>query len=263
MITSLSNDKIKHVISLRDKKRVRDEENLFITEGIKLFEDAPENMTVEVYLTGAFLRDLSNNNRNDLLEKLESTGFEEVTDKVMAKMSGTVTPQGIMCVMKKPEYSLDDLIGDVPLLVVLERLQDPGNLGTIMRSSEGAGATGVIMSGDCVDLFGPKAVRSTMGSVFRVPFLYSRDVMKDIIRLKKAGVRVFGTSPEGRSVYSRCDYSGGTAFIIGNESAGMSEEAKKISDDLISIPMGGELESLNAGVSASILLYEARRQRTG
>lgn len=261
MISSLSNDKIKRVISLRDKKRVRDEENLFITEGIKLFEDAPEQMTEEVYLTGAFLADLSKNNRKDILKKLEITGFEEVTEQVMNKMSSTVTPQGILSVIKKPLYSLNELLGEETLLIILERIQDPGNLGTIMRSSEGAGASGVVMSSDCVDLFSPKSVRSTMGSVFRVPFVYSDEIFRDIEVMKKTGISVFGAAPGGNNNYCSCDYTGGSAFLIGNESAGLSERALRASDHLVAIPMGGKLESLNAGVSASILLYEAKRQR--
>ncbi len=262
MITSVTNEKVKHVISLRDKKKTRDEEGLFVTEGIRIFWETPEQMTQEVYLTGAFLADREKHNDGSVLKKLEITGFEEVTEQVMKKMCGTVTPQGILSVIKKPVYSLNDLLaGGTPLLMVLEHLQDPGNLGTIMRSAEGAGVSGVIMSSDSADIFGPKAVRSTMGSVFRVPFIYTEDFEKTLKDLKGSGVELYGAAPGGSSIYTGEDYTGSCAFLIGNESAGLTDMAKHMSDRLIKIPMGGMLESLNAGVSASILLYEARRQR--
>ena len=191
----------------------------------------------------------------------QSVQVEEVTDKVMKAMTNTVTPQGILAVVEKPEYELSDLLTGTPLLLVLETIQDPGNLGTIMRTAEGAGVTGIIMSKDTVDLFSPKVVRSTMGSLYRMPFYIAEDLQATICELKRQGITFFAAHLQGKKCYDEYDYKKPTAFLIGNEGNGLTDETAALADEKILIPMHGQLESLNAAVAASILSYEAERIR--
>ena len=185
-----------------------------------------------------------------------------VQDSVFKAMCDTQTPQGVLCLVKQYHYTLEELLKkERPLFLVLENLQDPGNLGTIMRTAEGAGVTGVILSKGSVDIYNPKTIRSTMGSIYRVPFLYAEDLQQVLVLLREKGVRSYAAHLQGTETYDREDYTGGTAFLIGNESNGLSQELASCADCYIRIPMEGQLESLNAGVAASILMYEAYRQR--
>ena len=164
--------------------------------------------------------------------------------------------------VKQYHYTLDELLQKKnPLFLVLENLQDPGNLGTIMRTAEGAGVSAVILSKGSVDIYNPKTIRSTMGSIYRVPFLYVDDLKEVLQTLKSHGVKSYAAHLAGKQTYDKENYQGGTAFLIGNESNGLSEELADAADIYIRIPMEGQLESLNAGVAASILMYEAYRQR--
>jgi len=254
MITSYDNKRIKNVVSLSEKAKIRKEQDAFVIEGIKLFEEAPDESILEVYISESFAYKS---------EKLDRMPVEVVKDDVFKKMTDTLTPQGILCVVRKSSYRLKDMIKskESPLFVVLEKLQDPGNLGTIMRTAEGAGATGVIMSNDTVDIYNPKTVRSTMGSIFRVPFVYTDDLKEAIKTLKDSGVTCYAAHLKGVKDCYSYDYKKPTAFFIGNEGNGLSDEISSLADTYIKIPMGGKLESLNAAVSAAVLMYEAGRQR--
>jgi TrmH family RNA methyltransferase len=196
------------------------------------------------------------------VDKLRQVGYEVVSADVFAKMSDTKTPQGILMVLTQPRYSLDEILGvDRPLLLILEELQDPGNLGTIFRTGEGAGVSGILMSAGTADVFAPKVIRATMGSVYRVPFVYLEDWERDIFKMKAAGVRLYAAHLEGKGTYWGRKYQDGTAFLIGNEGKGLREHTAALADELVRIPMGGQLESLNAAMAAGLLLYEARRVR--
>ncbi len=149
------------------------------------------------------------------------------------------------------------------LIMVLEDLQDPGNLGTIIRTAEGAGVTGILLSSGCVDIYNPKVIRSTMGSVYRVPFAYTGDLKAVLENWKQSGIRLYAAHLAGKRSYDLEDYSGPSAFLIGNESRGLSDETAGLADHYIRIPMLGQVESLNAGVASALLMYEAARQRRG
>ena len=140
-------------------------------------------------------------------------------------------------------------------------LQDPGNAGTIIRTGEGAGVSGVFLTKTCVDITNPKVIRATMGSVYRIPFLYVEDVVSLKQQLQDRGIRFFAAHLQGKNSYDREDYKGGTAFLIGNEGKGLTDQAAEAADCLIRIPMCGQVESLNAAMAAGILMYEAARQR--
>jgi TrmH family RNA methyltransferase len=151
--------------------------------------------------------------------------------------------------------------GNHPLLLVLEDIQDPGNLGTIFRTAEAAGATGIVMSRGTVDIFHPKVVRATMSAVFRMPFYISNDLCAEISAFRERGIRSYAAHLGGKRAYDELPLSKGCAFLIGNEGNGLSEELTAQADEKIIIPMAGGAESLNAAMAAGILLFEAARQR--
>ena len=260
MITSGSNAKVKQVVRWKDKAGERREAGIFLTEGFKLFQEAPADSIREVYLS----EDAAERAAADpeLWNKLQRIGWETVSGEVFQKMSDTRTPQGILCVVKRPVYTLDGLLAESkPLLTVLDGIQDPGNLGTIVRTGEGAGVTGEIMGNGTVDIFNPKTIRATMGSVFRVPFVYVDDLEKVVLQMKQKSIRIFAAHLSGETYYDSFSYREGTAFLIGNEGKGLSAGLTELADDLLRIPMEGKVESLNAAVAAALLLYEAHRQR--
>ena len=190
---------------------------------------------------------------------------EVVTEEQMKKLTDTVTPQGILCVVRQPSYTVEDIINHPGqrLIMILEDIQDPGNLGTIFRTAEGAGASGIIMTKGCADLFNPKVVRSTMGSIYRVPFFVTDDIEQTISLVKNAQIEVFAAHLKGEHFYDEIAYKD-AAFLIGNEGRGLKDSTASLADTYIKIPMSGELESLNASMAAGILMYEHNRQiRTG
>lgn len=255
MITSTSNSRVRQVVQWQSKAKERHRDKVFVVEGTKMFLEAPERLIREVYLSEGF-------QSQDLADKLVRTGYETVSDNVFAKMSDTRSPQGILAVIEQPQYELNQLLNTAnPLFLILEDLQDPGNLGTILRTGEGAGITGVIMSEHTVDIFNPKVIRSTMGSIYRVPFLYEADLPVTIRKLHAAGVKSYAAHLKGETYYDSISFQGPTAFLIGNEGKGLSKELSKAASGYLKIPMEGELESLNASVAAALLMYEAHRQR--
>ncbi len=258
MITSSANKKIKQVVQWQTKAKERKKDNVYLVEGFKMYEEAPEESILEVYVSEDALQKLS----DSMKSKLNRTGYETVATDIFRKMSDTQTPQGILTVLRQPEYDLEELISDTnPLLVVLENLQDPGNLGTIVRTGEGAGITGVIMSEQTVDIFNPKTIRATMGSVYRVPFVYVKDMADALQKLHDKGIHTYAAHLKGTTYYNDFTFDEPTAFLIGNEGNGLQKETADMAEHYLKIPMEGQVESLNAAIATSLLVYEAHRQR--
>lgn len=254
MITSTSNQQMKNLMLLMKKAKARNEQELFVVEGRKMFQEVPEEWLKQVYVSESFFAE------NDKM--LAGYTYEIVSDSVFKAVSDTQTPQGILCLVRKPQYRLEELLkGADTHLLILESIQDPGNLGTMLRTGEGAGISGVIMNHTTVDLFNPKTIRSTMGSIYRMPFFVTRDLAETICELKNAGVKTYAAHLKGKMQYDEPDYTGATAFMIGNEGNGLSDEIADLADTYIKIPMCGQVESLNAAISASLLMYETNRQR--
>ena len=259
MITSANNSQVKNIIQLNQKAKARREQGLFVAEGRKMFREAPESWIHKVYVTESLTSDEM---VMEQIRRLPEEKAEIVADNVFRQMCDTKTPQGILTVLKKPEWRMEDILkGPAPLIMILEDLQDPGNAGTIIRTGEGAGVSGVFLTKTCVDITNPKVIRSTMGSVYRMPFLYVEDVVSLKAELEEKGVRIFAAHLKGKNSYDQESYTGGSAFLIGNEGKGLTEEAAEAADCLIRIPMCGRVESLNAAMAAGILMYEAARQR--
>lgn len=256
MITSSSNAKIKQVIQLNTKAKARRQLGLFVVEGVKMFLEAPRRWIRQVFITESLWQEEA------WKERLQGCPAEVVSDKVFRSMCDTMTPQGILTVLQMPQYTISDILQkENPLLLVLEDLQDPGNVGTIFRTAEGAGADGIFMTKGCVDVFNPKTIRSTMGSIYRMPFFQIEDTDALAAQLREKHISSFAAHLQGKADYDRADYRGGTAFFIGNEGNGLSREMTALADCLIRIPMKGQVESLNAAMACGILVYEAARQR--
>lgn len=260
MITSVNNNQVKNIIQLNQKAKARREQGLFVAEGRKMFREAPAGWISKVYVAETLSSD------EEIMGKIkeEFLSYEIVAESVFRQMSDTQTPQGVLSVLKKPVYTEEDILkGENPFLMILEDLQDPGNVGTIFRTGEGAGITGVLLTKTCVDVTNPKVIRSTMGSIYRMPFLYVEDVISCKEKLKQKCVRTYAAHLKGQNMYDQESYFGGTAFLIGNEGKGLTDQAAEAADRLIRIPMCGKVESLNAAMAAGILMYEAARQRRG
>lgn len=256
MITATGNKRIKWLVSLSEKAKERKKEKVFLVEGSKMFEEADEKYIREVYVSENYIE------KNGISDKLEKIGYETVSDEVFKKISDTKSPQGILCVMKQYEYTMEELLDkENPVLVLLEDIQDPGNLGTILRTGEGAGIDGVIMTRDTVDIYNPKTIRATMGSIYRVPFLYADSMEAVIERLKDKGVAVYAAHLSGENYYDSFDFTKGSAFLIGNEGNGLKKKTADLADSYLKIPMEGKVESLNAAIATSLLMYETYRQR--
>ena len=265
MITSANNQQLKQVSALLKKAKERKERKAFVVEGPRMVVEAPVESLKAVYVAESFEKNQENQNLlKELEKKCQDAGavFETVADAVFKNVSDTQTPQGIMAVVAMPEYSFEQLLdGDKTHLLILESIQDPGNLGTMLRTGEGAGITGVIMNKTTVDLFNPKTIRSTMGSIYRMPHYVTEDLSETLRVLKEKGISLYAAHLKGEHYYTEEDYTSGCAFLIGNEGNGLSDEIANQADTYIKIPLEGQVESLNAAISATLLMYEANRQR--
>lgn len=272
MIVSSANSRVKRIVQLQEKSRVRRKEKVFVAEGVKMFEEAPLERIQEIYIEetleeGGFLR------TNEKIAECRKKGIiaETVSAEVFRKMSDTQTPQGILCVVEMHSFQQEEIVeqagkrcrekGKAPLFLILEDIQDPGNLGTILRTGEGAGVDGIFMTGRTVDCYNPKTIRSTMGSLYRVPFCYIDRIEKTVALLQQNRIRVYAAHLQGKQYYDEISYSEGSAFLIGNEGNGLKKETAGLADCYVKIPMEGQLESLNAAVSAALLLYQAAGEK--
>ena len=198
MISSAQKTQVKNIIKLNQKAKARREQGLFIAEGRKMFLEAPDDWIEKIYVAESMLED------EEVMTKVRRFSWEAVENGVFRQMCDTQTPQGILTVLRQPSYELEDLLKEEkPLLMVLEDLQDPGNAGTIIRTGEGAGVSGVFLTKTCVDITNPKVIRATMGSVYRIPFFFVEDVVSLKQKLQGRGIRFFAAHLQGKNSYDR------------------------------------------------------------
>lgn len=261
MISSLDNNKVKEVCRLVAKKKERASRGLFVAEGEKQVFEAPKERVESIFCTSGFA--------DSHPESFVPGITEIVSDRVFAKMSDTDTPQGILAVVKMKETKPEDIYSEseiriegLPFILFLEDIRDPGNLGTIVRAAEAAGVTGIVMSAGTVDIYNPKTVRSTMGSIYRVPFLYADDIYGELERAKKSGITLYAAYLDSSIPYYDAEFTKSVGVLIGNEAAGLTYRAAQLADERIVIPMSGAVESLNAAVAAAVITFEVRRQRS-
>ncbi len=254
IISSTQNPIIKTIIQLQKKKATRKKEKLFIVEGIKSINEIPANYQVRYYITTPELT-------KQQIHALEGKRWIVVTEEVYKTISDTTTPQGAMAVVEIPEVSLDKLTFEKQRFhLVLENIQDPGNLGTIIRTAHAFGVQAILITKGSVDLYSPKVVRATMGSLFHVNICIDYDIEEYVSHLQKAKIPIYATALEEAKPLFDVDFKEQLAIVIGNEGNGVSEYIKKAADHKIMIPMPGGSESLNASVATSICIYEVMRQ---
>lgn len=256
-ITSLQNVRVKEWTQLLEKKH-RDRGQKFIVEGVHLVQEAFQSDAdvecVAYDMDKGIPAELKHLNTNDA----EWIG---VSAAVIGKCTDTVTPQPVFAVVRKRTVDLADLLAkENSLVMVLDGVQDPGNVGTIIRSADAAGADGVILGQGCVDLYNPKTIRSTMGSFFHLPVIEG-DLLEILPHAKQSGARLVSTSLQADYTCYEYEFKGSTWLLVGNEAKGVSERVRQLVDDTLIIPMRGQAESLNVGMASSVLMFEAMRQR--
>jgi len=250
-------------------KKERAAQGRFSVEGLRLCEEAAASSWI--IESALFTQSFGEKAREKaLLERLHSLGVESIVVKSqdIARLSDTVTAQGVVCVVKTKQRSLDDLwtkdqlsASRSQVVLALDGISDPGNVGTLIRTADAFGAAAVLLSSDTVELYNPKVIRSTMGSVFHVPVFDEIDLEKVIPQMKKTGFRILGTHvAQGKSA-DQVRPSRKTCLLIGSEAEGLSRSLIELSDEVIHIPSPGKAESLNVAVAGGILLYEITRKQ--
>ena len=256
IITSKDNELIKNIKKLKDKK-YRDERNEFIVEGIKMVGEAIKE---EANIKNIIICDDCYNNceiPSELKYEIAKRKIIYVSQKIFDSITDVTNPQGILAVVEKNKVNDIDYKQD--FFLILDDIQDPGNIGTILRTADSINLNQIIVSSKTADAFNPKVVRSTMGAIFRINVIVCEDLSSVISQLKKHKVKIAATDLKtDKSIYD-VDYKK-TAVIIGNESNGVSEKLLERADVKIKIPMTGKTESLNAAVATGIILYEKQRQ---
>ncbi|GMK39431.1 23S rRNA methyltransferase [Paenibacillus sp. CCS19] len=258
-VMSVQNARAKSWAALLDKKH-RDRSGRFIVEGIHLVQEALRcgaEIEAVVYdgergLPAELDREPALADQHELLVS--------ASQAVMAKCTGTDSPPPVFAIVIKPVVNEEALFRDRSLVVVLDGVRDPGNAGTIIRSADAVGADAVVLGRGCVDLYNPKTVRSTMGSLFHLPVVEA-DLAKLLPQAKERGIRIAATSLQSAVSCFDCDWTDSTWLVLGSESDGVSADALALADQSVIIPIRGQAESLNVAMAGTVILYEALRQR--
>lgn len=264
-ISSRDNKTVKQLKRLFESTKSRNKSSEFIVEGVKLVSEAILNKKLKQLIISEnflkFYKDsvLVKEKGEEIDRYIADEGkFLVVKDSIFDMLSDTVNTQGVMGVASMPQYGdVMEYLSDKKeiRLLVLEDIRDPGNLGTMLRTAEATGMTAVIMNKNTVDVYNPKVVRSTVGSIFRQPFFYMENLIETLEKLKTLEIKFFATSLEGSKDYRFVEYGKRAGFLIGNEARGLSKEIQNFSDERVYIPMRGQVESLNASIAAALMMY--------
>lgn len=258
VITSKDNETIKHIKKLKEKK-YREEYNEFIIEGTKMIEEAiAENANIKSIIICDDCK-TQGTIKNELMYEIAKKKCIYVDEKIFNTITDVINPQGIMAIIEKNNVKEQNIDYSQDVFLILDNIQDPGNMGTILRTADSLNIKQIIVSKGSADIYNLKVVRSTMGAIFRVKVIESEDLTKTIIEMKKNNIHVCATDLQtDKSIYD-IDYHK-TAVVIGNEANGVSNKVLELADTRIKIPMIGKTESLNAAVATSIIMYEAYRK---
>ncbi len=263
-ITSKENKYIKLVRSLSEKKK-RDKENLFVIEGYKFIFSSKIFIPKFIIITENLLEEI--NQDAELSKQLNSLEVDIyiTDDEIFNYITNTNNPQGALCVFEKNKINFENRIKELGKkeranIVICENLQDPGNAGTIIRTADAGGFDLVIFTNNSVDIFNPKVIRSTAGSILNIPVINGISSENVIQVLKKNNITSYGTHLKGEQYHFDTDFDKKTAFFIGNEANGLTDETSNMLDQLIKIPMLGNSESLNASIACAVVIYEIMRK---
>lgn len=254
---ALRNQRVRRLRKLLDRRSDRDAERRFVLEGAKLLEEAlAARVPVEAVFATA-------GTAVPAVEEARRSGIDVagLAPGVAEKIADTVTPQPVFAIVPYVDVPLDRLVTQSGLLVVAVDVRDPGNAGTLMRSAEASGAAGVVFCEGSVDVYNPKTVRASAGAVFHVPLVAGGDPVDVLDRLAAADFDRMATVAAGGDVYTSVDLSGRIAIVLGNEAHGLPPAVSSHVDGAVTIPMDGRAESLNVGMAATVLCFEAARQR--
>lgn len=259
-VTSLANPVVKDLRALHLKKE-RAESGLFLAEGLKLVTDAlEEGWPIRTLVHASRVKDQPLVARAVKEAKARGALVLEVSDEVLTKICRRDNPQMVVAAFEQRLGRLDDLVAPTGVWVALEGIKDPGNLGTIVRTVDSVGASGVVLIGDVTDPFALEAVRATMGSLFHVPLLAAG--LEDFAAWKaRTGIPVYGTHLAGAVDYRSVDWPETCVLMMGNEQSGLSDAHVAACDGIVKIPMAGRADSLNLAVATAVMLYEIRRAR--
>lgn len=261
-ITSRDNSLLRQARAVRDGKV----DELIYVEGLRLCVEALKSkLTIEAVIASEEL--IRKEKAADAFAELSqaSRRVGTVSEKLLESISYTKTPQGIVVLAQRPpasEQRLNESLKPNSLLVVLHQINNPVNVGAILRTAEAAGANGIITTKDTSDPFSPKSLRGAMGSAFRLPIWHDAELARVVEWCRQRKISLVGTDADATKTHTDYDWTRATALVLGPESTGLTAEELKATDQTVSIPMQGEVESLNVSVAAAILLYEAARQRS-
>jgi TrmH family RNA methyltransferase len=249
----------RHVQRLRRlvrRRSVRDAERAFVAEGSKVIAEA---LAAGVVLESLYLAPGAD---DPLVEQARAAGarVRELAPGVLEKVTDAVNPQPLLAVAPYVDVSLNE-IADPQRVMVLVDVRDPGNAGTVLRTAEAAGIDGVVFCNGSVDIFNPKCVRASAGSLFHVPVVRGGDALAVVTALQARGLRCLGTVADGGEPYDQVDWRSPVAVVLGNEAHGLPEGLSDVLDGFVTIPMEGRSESLNVGMAAAVLAFEMSRQR--
>ncbi len=260
VISSKDNEIVKSVKKLKEKK-YRDLENAYIVEGIKMVREAIEEKALIRQIIICDDCEKSDSIPKELMYEIAKYDCTYVTSKVFKYISEVQTPQGVLAVIEKNNGDLDINYNE-DIIVALDDIQDPGNLGTILRTVDSVGLTQILVSKGTADCYNPKVVRSSMGAIYRVKVIECEDLLETLKEIKKNKFKILVTSlGDSKNIYDM-KYNK-KVLVIGNEANGVEERIMNIADEKIKIPMLGRTESLNAAVATGIVLYEYVRQKLG
>lgn len=259
MITSKDNDLIKQVSKLLGSAKFRKETGLFVAEGLRLSIDAFESgVSIKYFL----YTPQAKQKNSEVIKKLQafSENSYEISEKIYNIISDTNTPQGVMCICNTIDKFISlDKMKDEGKYIALEHIQDPSNIGNILRTAEALGVDGVIMSNNCCDIYSPKVVRGSMGAIFRIPFIITDDFVKFLTDSKDCGFKIYSAVPDRKAKsVTEVLFNEGSIIAVGNEGNGLTKETISISES-ITIFMQGNAESLNVATASSILMWEMLR----
>ncbi|ONI45940.1 hypothetical protein AN641_02900 [Candidatus Epulonipiscioides gigas] len=252
-ITSVSNSIIKNIKELQTKKQTRQKEELFVVEGTRAVNDI-KNIADILYFVAT-----ENIPKENFTKQIQ---WITVSENVFSYISETKTPQGIMAIVKQKCKSLSELtVKKGGTYLVLENITDPGNLGTIIRTAYGLFVDAIFLTKGCAELYSPKVVRSTMSSILKIDIIKNYDISDYITFFKKNNIKIYATDLQQSTNLYNTNFDSSVALIIGNEANGVSEYTRENSDEFIKIPIQNGLESLNAAIATSIILYEISKQK--
>lgn len=261
VIRSKDNSKIKYVRSLNNKKN---RETDFVIEGYKLVEEAIYEMTEKSEIKFILINE-NETDKNEFFRFIDLLKSNEVNyylcdNKVFNSVADTINAQGILAVASKKVYDKNIILTNNKFIIMCDRIQDPGNLGTIIRTADAFGPSAVILNKGCVDIYNSKVVRAAAGALFRVPFIIGDTSSEIILYLKNTGYKIISTVVDSDYSFNDIEKSEKICVVIGNEGQGVSQEILDYSDLNITIEMTGRLESLNASIAAGISIYEIRKK---